>query len=113
MISPFDINEAVKEARRCSKELGFKAAFIRANLFNGKNWYDEYYDPLWSTFEELDLPLGFHEATRSGVHNLGERFERNFMLRMECYAHLEQIMALGSICPGGVWVRPHQLRAQL
>ena len=46
MISPFDIDEAVKEARRCSKELGFKAAFIRANILNGKNWFDEYYEPL-------------------------------------------------------------------
>ncbi len=81
MISPFAINEAVKEARRCSKELGFKAVFIRANLFNGKNWFDEYYDSLWSTLEELDLPLGFHEATRTGVSNPGERFEPNFMLR--------------------------------
>jgi len=105
MISPFDINEAVKEARRCSKELGFKAAFIRANLFNGKNWYDEYYDPLWSTFEELDLPLGFHEATRSGVNNPGERFEPNFMLRRVYSQPLEQMMALGSFCAGGVLAR--------
>ena len=105
MISPFDINEAVKEARRCSKELGFKAAFIRANLFNGKNWYDEYYDPLWSTFEELDLPLGLHEATRSGVNNPGERFEPNFMLRRVYSQPLEQMMALGSFCAGGVLAR--------
>ncbi len=110
MISPYDINEAVKEARRCSKELGFKAAFIRANVFNGKNWFDEYYDPLWSTFEELDLPLGFHEATRSGVNNPGERFEPNFMLRRVYSQPLEQMMALGSFCAGGVLARHPKLR---
>ena len=110
MISPFAIDEAVKEALRCSKELGFKAAFMRANLFNGKNWYDEYYDPLWSTFEELDLPLGLHEATRSGVNNPGERFEPNFMLRRVYSQPLEQMMALGSFCAGGVLARHPKLR---
>ncbi len=110
MISPFDIDEAVKETRRCAKELGFRAIFIRANLFNGHNWYDEYYDPLWATLEEVDIPLGFHEATRSGVNNPGQRFEPNFMLRRVYAQPMEQMLALGSMCAGGVLARHPKLR---
>jgi uncharacterized protein len=31
MISPYDMNDAVDEARRCAQELGFRAVFLRAN----------------------------------------------------------------------------------
>src|SRR5262249_59712294 len=31
MISPYDMSNAVDEARRCAQELGFRAGFLRAN----------------------------------------------------------------------------------
>src|SRR5438309_418272 len=43
MISPFDIDDAVAEARRSVRELGFKGIFLRPNPVNGRNWHDEYY----------------------------------------------------------------------
>ena len=67
-------------------------------------------NPSWSTFEELDLPLGFHEASRTGVNNPGERFEPNFLLRRVFSQPLEQMMALGSFCAGGVLARHPKLR---
>jgi uncharacterized protein len=62
MISPFEIDDAVVEARRSVKELGFKGIFLRPNPVNGRNWHDPYYEPLWSQLETLDVPLGFHEG---------------------------------------------------
>ena len=57
MISPFDINEAVKRSPPLLQGALLQAAFIRANLFNGKNWYANDDDPLWSTFESWTFPL--------------------------------------------------------
>ncbi len=110
MISPFAIEDAVAEARRCATELGFRAVFMRANIFNDRNWHEEYYEPLWSTLEELDLPLGLHEASRTGVNHVGERFEPNFMLRRVYAQPMEQMLALGSFCAGGVLARHRKLR---
>ena len=62
MISPFSIEDAVSEAGRCVTELGFRGVFIRANIVNGRNWHEPYYDDLWSTLEELNVPVGFHES---------------------------------------------------
>src|SRR5205807_2113002 len=54
MISPFDVNDAVAEARRCVREYGFRAMFLRPNEVNGRNWHDPYYEPLWAALEELE-----------------------------------------------------------
>ncbi|HLQ33606.1 MAG TPA: amidohydrolase family protein [Chloroflexota bacterium] len=109
MVSPFDVDDAVAETRRAVKELGFRGIFLRANVVTGRNWYDPYYGPLWSTLEELDVPLGFHEAGGSGAPFAGELFD-NFMLR-HAYSHpLEQMLALGAICAGGVLQRHPRLR---
>ena len=65
MISVYDIDDAVRETRRVVEEYGFRSVFLRSNIVNGKNWYDPYYEPLWNLLEELNLPLGFHEASAS------------------------------------------------
>jgi predicted TIM-barrel fold metal-dependent hydrolase len=109
MISPFDVDDAIAESRRAMRELGFRGVFLRANVVTGRNWYDPYYDPLWSTLEELDVPLGFHEAGGSGAPFAGELFD-SFMLR-HAYSHpLEQMLALGAFCAAGVLERHPRLR---
>jgi hypothetical protein len=80
MLSTFDIDDAVKEARRCVRELGFRAVFLRSNIMNDRNWYDAYYEPLWSALEELAAPVGFHESSSSAARQTGDWFEPNFML---------------------------------
>ena len=64
MVSPFDIDEAVVEVKRCVKELGFRAIFMRSNITNGRNWHDDYYEPLWSLLEELSSRLDFMNRLR-------------------------------------------------
>ncbi len=85
MISPYTMNDAVSEARRCANELGFRAVFLRANPLVNHQWHDEYYEPLW-------------------------RLEPNLMLRRVYAQPMEQMLALGSFCAGGVLARHPRLR---
>ena len=109
MISPHNVDDAVAESRRAMKELGFRGVFLRSNVVTGKNWYDPYYDDLWSCLEELDVPVGFHEAGGSGAPFAGEHFD-SFMLR-HAYSHpLEQMYALGAFCATDLLERHPRLR---
>jgi predicted TIM-barrel fold metal-dependent hydrolase len=110
MISPYDIEDTVSETRRAVQELGFKAMFIRSNIVNGKTWHDPYYEPLWDTLEELNIPLGFHEASGSASQQSGELFEPNFMLRRAYAQPFEQMLGLGSFIAGGVMERHPRLQ---
>jgi predicted TIM-barrel fold metal-dependent hydrolase len=111
MLSPFDIDEAVAEAKRCVKVLGFRAVFMRSSIMEGRNWYDEYFEPLWATLEEYQLPIGFHESSSSAARQTGDFFEPNFMLRRAVAQPMEQMLGLVSLCSGGVLARHPSLRA--
>ncbi len=110
MISPFNISDAIAECERCVKELGFRAIFLRANIVNGHNWHDPYYEPLWFALESLNVALGFHESNSSAARQAGEQFGYDFMLR-HTFAHpVEQMYAMGSFCGGGILDRHPKLR---
>ena len=110
MISPFDIDLAIQEAERCVKQLGFRAIFLRANIVTGHNWHEPYYDPLWSALEDLGVPLGFHEANNSLARQAGDNFGYDFMLR-HTYVHpVEQMLALGAFCGGGILARHAKMK---
>jgi uncharacterized protein len=110
MISPYSMNDAVAEARRCAEELGFRAVFLRANPLVAYQWHDVYYQPLWDALEDLGLSLGFHESTGTGKQPIGQRLEPNLMLRRVYAQPMEQMIALGSFCAGGVLARHPRLR---
>jgi uncharacterized protein len=110
MISPYSMRDAVEETRRCAKELGFRAVFLRANPLISHQWHDDYYEPLWQALEEFGLSLGFHESTGTGKRHMGERLEPNLMLRRVYAQPMEQMLVLGSFCAGGVLARHPKLR---
>ena len=110
MVSVFDIESAISEAERCVQQLGFRAIFLRANVVNGHNWQEPYYEPLWSVLEELNVPLGFHESNTSAAPQVGEQFGYNFMLRHTFSHPFEQMLAVGSFCGGGILERHPRLR---
>jgi len=110
MLSPFDVEDAVVEARRCVKDLGFKGVFLRPNVVGGRNWHDAYYAPLWSELEALDAPVGFHEGLGAFLPHVGDRFGRNVMLRHTICHPAEQMCAVISFCGGGVLARHPRLR---
>jgi uncharacterized protein len=110
MISPFEVDDAVAEARRSIQELGFKGIFLRPNPVNGRNWHDAYYEPLWAELEALDVPLGFHEGLGAHLPQVGDRFGRNVMLRHTVCHPGEQMLAAVSFCGGGILERHPRLR---
>ena len=110
MISPFAVEDAVAETRRCVRQLGFRGLFLRPNEVNGRNWHDPYYEPLWSELEELEVPLGFHEGAGSQLRQVGEQFGANTMLK-HVYSHpVEQMLTAGAFCAGGILERHPRLR---
>ncbi|MBM4264709.1 MAG: amidohydrolase [Deltaproteobacteria bacterium] len=110
MLSTYSIDDAVGEARRCKEQLGFRAVFLRANPLVDHQWQSEYYEPLWHALEDLNLSIGFHESTGTGRNQVGERMEPNFMLRRVFAQPIEQMLALGSFCGGGILARHPKLR---
>jgi predicted TIM-barrel fold metal-dependent hydrolase len=105
MISVYDVNDAIEETHRVVEDLGFKAVFLRSNIVNGKNWHDSYYDPLWDTLEQLNIPLGFHEASGSRSRQTGDWFDPNFGMKRVYAQPFEQMLALGSFLSGGILER--------
>lgn len=103
MISPFDIVSAAAETNRCVNDLGFRAIFMRSTLLNGRNWFDDYYEPLWNVLEELKIPIGFHESSSSAGRQTGDIFEPNFMLRRAVAQPMEQMLGLVSLSPVAFW----------
>jgi predicted TIM-barrel fold metal-dependent hydrolase len=61
--------------------------------------------------EDLNIPIGFHEAIAGGVHQAGEKFEPNLGLRRIYGQPLEQMMAMASFTCGGILERHPRLRA--
>ena len=84
--------------------------FLRSNIINGKNWYDPHYEPLWDLLEELNLPLGFHEASASRSRQAAEHFEPNFGLRRVYAQPFEQMMGMGAFLGGGILERHPKMR---
>ena len=113
MLSVHDIKDAIEEARRVKEELGFRAVFLRSNIVNGKNWYDPEYEPLWDTLEELDMPLGFHEATGSRSRQTADWFDPNFGIRIVYSQPFEQMLGLGAFICGGVLERHPKLKVAI
>src|SRR5512143_1010066 len=110
MISPYDIDDAVSEARRCAAQWGVRAVCLRAVPLVDHQWEDEYYEPLWDALEALNLSVGLHESTGTGKKQVGRRLEPNLMLRRVYAQPFEQMMALGNFCAGGVLARHPKLR---
>ncbi|MGH7766877.1 MAG: amidohydrolase family protein [Candidatus Binatia bacterium] len=110
MISVYDIGDAVEETRRVAEDLGFRAVFLRSNIVNGKTWHDPYYEPLWEILEELNIPVGFHEATGSRSRQSGDHFEPNFGIRRVYAQPFEQMLGLGSFVAGGILDRHPKLK---
>jgi predicted TIM-barrel fold metal-dependent hydrolase len=111
MISPFSIDDAIGEAQRCVNAVGPSGQSFCAPISStATNWHEPYYEPLWSALEDLGVPLGFHEANNSLARQAGDNFGYDFMLR-HTYAHpVEQMLAVGAFCGGGILARHPKLK---
>lgn len=105
-LSPHDVETAIAEARRAVKDLGFKAVFLRPNMYNNRPWHDSHYDPLWDTVQDLNVPVGFHETTGSRMPATGaDRFPDDLGIAHIATHSVEQMMACMDIIMGGVMER--------
>ena len=104
MVSAFDVESAVTEARSSVRDQGMKAVFIRPNIVNGRNWHDPYYDPLWAEIESLGVPLGFHEGASARLPQVGDRLETYMMHHTVCHP-VNMMLAVVSFIGGGILER--------
>ncbi len=110
IVSPHDVATAVQETRRAATQLGMKAIFLRPNIFNDRPWHDAYYDPLWATCQELNIPVGFHETTGSRMKAAGaDRFKSLGIAHISTHS-VEQMLACMDVIMGGVMERFPRLR---
>ena len=104
-VAPHDVEAAVVEVRRCVEELGFKAAFMRPDIINGRQWHNHYYDPLWAECQRQNIPVGFHAGGRPPITQVGDREFSSLMLH-HVYSHpVPMMLAAGSFCAGGIFAR--------
>ena len=105
-LSPHDVETAVIEARRCVRDLGFRAVFLRPNMYNNRSWHDPHYDPLWAEVQDLDVPVGFHETTGSRMPAASaDRFPDDLGIAHIATHSVEQMMCSMDIIMGGVMER--------
>ena len=109
MLSPFDVETTVLQVREAAESYGFKAAFVRPNVVNGRNWHDPYYDSMWRELEARDVTLGFHEGTPTVMNQIGNRFPDYSMFHI-CSHPMEMMLSVVDTIGGGVMERFPNLR---
>ncbi|MGH8066848.1 MAG: amidohydrolase family protein [Candidatus Entotheonellia bacterium] len=72
LISLYDIEEAVKELRRC-RQIGLKGAMIWASPPEDRPYSAPLYDPFWAAAQDLHMPLSLHAITGMGPESQATR----------------------------------------
>jgi predicted TIM-barrel fold metal-dependent hydrolase len=110
MLPMHDVHLACRELVRCVRELGAVGSFIRPNLLNGRFWHSNYWDPLYSVHEELDVTWGFHEGVSALYSHMIELYGENRFYRHVASHWIEMQQALIAMMIGGVFEFHPKLR---
>ena len=110
MLPVHDVNLACQELVRCVRELGAVGSFVRPNMINGRYWHSNYWDPLYSLHEELDVAWGFHEGTGAWNSHMNELYGENRFYRHVASHWIEMQQALIAMMVGGVFEFHPRLR---
>ena len=110
MLPLHDVNLACQELVRCVRELGAVASFIRPNLLNGHYWHSNYWDPLYSLHEGLDVAWCFHEGTGAWSSHMNELYGENRFYRHVASHWIEMQQALIAQIISGVFEFHPKLR---
>jgi len=103
MLPVHDVHLACRELVRCVRELGAVGSFIRPNLVNGHYWHSNYWDPLYTVHEELNVTWGFHEGTGAWYSHMNELYGENRFYRHVTSHWIEMQQALVAMLVGGVF----------
>jgi predicted TIM-barrel fold metal-dependent hydrolase len=110
MLPWHDVNLACRELLRAVRELGAVGSFMRPNLINGHFWHSNYWDPLYTMHEELDVTLGFHEGTGAWYSHMNTLYGENRFYRHVASHWIEMQQALIAMIIGGVFEFHPRLR---
>jgi uncharacterized protein len=110
MLPVHDVHLACRELVRCARELGAVGSFIRPNLVNGHYWHSNYWDPLYSVHEDLDVAWGFHEGTGAWYSHMNVLYGENRFYRHVASHWIEMQQALIAMMVGGVFEFHPKLR---
>ena len=110
MLPVHDVNMACRELVRAVTELGAVGSFIRPNLINGHYWHSNYWDPLYSLHEELDVTWGFHEGTGPWYSYMNRLYGENRFYRHVASHWIEMQQAMIAQIIGGVFEFHPKLR---
>jgi predicted TIM-barrel fold metal-dependent hydrolase len=110
MLPVHDVHLACRELVRGVRELGAVGSFIRPNLVNGHYCYSNYWDPLYSLHEELDVTWGFHEGTGAWNSHMNVLYGENRFYRHVASHWIEMQQALIAMIVGGVFEFHPKLR---
>ena len=81
MLPWHDVHLACKELVRCVRELGAVGSFIRPNMVNGRFWHSNYWDPLYTVHEDLNVTWGFHEGSGALYSRMNDLYGENRFYR--------------------------------
>ena len=96
LISLYDIDEAVKELRRCARA-GLKGAVIWASPPNDRPYSSPLYEPFWAEAQELNVPLSLHSITGMGAESrlaIKEPLDRYVRSTVLCHEVQRTLVAL-------------------
>jgi uncharacterized protein len=110
MLPVHDVHLASRELVRCVRELGAVGSFIRPNLVNGHYWHSNYWDPLYTLHEELNVTWGFHEGTGAWYSYFNTLYGENRFYRHVASHWIEMQQALIAMIIGGVFEFHPKLR---
>ena len=110
MLPVHDVNLACRELLRAVNELGAVGSFIRPNLINGHYWHSNYWDPLYSLHEDLDVTWGFHEGTGPWYSYMNRLYGENRFYRHVASHWIEMQQAMIAQLIGGVFEFHPRLR---
>jgi predicted TIM-barrel fold metal-dependent hydrolase len=107
-----DVDAAIAEARRGVEQHGFRGFFVMPEPpLPGVTLERAYYEPLWSTLEELDVALALHNVAGTGLGQIGaDRFGSWALPRVAAAFPLESQLTLFSFLVGGICDRHPGLR---
>ncbi len=103
MLPLHDVNLACRELRRSVVELGAVGSFVRPNRINGRYWHSNYWNPLYQLHVELDVAMGFHEATGARYSHMNELYGENRFYRHVASHWIEMQQALIAMTIAGVF----------
>jgi predicted TIM-barrel fold metal-dependent hydrolase len=104
-----EMSAATEEARRAVGELGAVGVTVGPSYFE-RALDESYFDPLYATLQELDVPLCVHGNTGMGRHATTIGRHDNWMITHALSFPMGLTYALASVVCGGVLERFPRLR---